>query len=81
MGKGRPLWAELEPQVTQSIRQSEMTFENGLIQNTESISFSDAKEYDSLILLRWRHRQCVECVDSFDITSQGFLYKCGVCIE
>ena len=80
MKRGRPLRAELEPQVIQSIHQSELPFENGLIQNSESISLSDAKEYDSLILLRWRNRQCVECGESFDITSQGFLYKCVVCI-
>tara|TARA_Y100000996_G_scaffold392411_1_gene355160 strand:- start:2476 stop:2724 length:249 start_codon:yes stop_codon:yes gene_type:complete len=72
---------ELEPPVRQAIHNSEIPFENGLLQNNESISLESAKDYNSLLLLRWRYRQCVSCDQSFDITSQGFLYKCGGCIE
>ncbi len=72
---------ELELPVTEAIHHSEVPFENGLLQNDESISLESAKDFNSLIMLRWRYRQCVSCDESFDITSQGFLYKCGGCIE
>ena len=72
---------ELEPTVIQSIMRLEEQFFNGLIQNKESIGFEDAKEYDGLIILRWRRRECRLCNSSFDITSEGLLYKCGGCIN
>ena len=80
MKRGRPSWIELEPQVIQSLDHAEWNVENGLLQNDESISLQAARDYDSLILLRWRKRECVECESSFDITTEGMLYRCGGCI-
>ena len=72
---------ELEPIVIQSIMKLDELFSNGLIQNTESIGFENAKKYDKLIMLRWRKRECILCNSSFDITSEGLLYKCGECLN
>lgn len=72
---------EMESEIHQSIEKVPCSFYNGLIQNEESISFEAAKDYDSLIILRWRRRECKSCRQVFDITSEGMLYKCGVCIE
>ena len=71
----------MEREVHQSLEKVSHSFYNGLIQNEESISFEAAKEYDLLIILRWRRRECISCLEAFDITSEGLLYKCGVCIE
>lgn len=72
---------EMETKVHASIEKVPYSFHNGLIQNEESISFQSAKEYDTLLMLRWRRRECKSCLQCFDITSEGMLYKCGVCIK
>ena len=72
---------ELEPAVVSAVNQTEYEFHNGFLQNPESISMADAKQYDSLLLLRWRNRECIQCNQSFDITVEGLLYKCGVCAK
>ena len=72
---------EMEPLVNIAIDKAEYPFHNGLIQNSESISLKAAKDYNSLIVLRWRHRECISCDKSFDITSEGLLYKCGGCLK
>ena len=71
---------EMESEVHESIKLTGHPFGGGLVQNAESITFQEAKEYNPLIILRWRTRQCVSCAQVFDITSQGLLYKCGVCV-
>ena len=71
---------EMETLVSNAIDATELPFQNGLLQNSESISLSAAQDYDSLILLRWRRRECVSCGQGFDITSEGLLYKCGGCV-
>ncbi len=71
----------MEREVHQSLEKVSHSFYNGLIQNEESISFESAKDYDALLILRWRRRECKSCLEAFDITSEGLLYKCGVCIE
>ena len=72
---------ELEPTVIESISVLDEDFFNGLIQNRESINFNDAKRFNPLIVLRWRQRECLSCNASFDITSEGMMYKCGVCVR
>ena len=71
----------MEREVHQSLEKVSHSFYNGLIQNEESISFESAKDYDALLMLRWRRRECKSCLEAFDITSEGLLYKCGVCIK
>ncbi len=71
---------EMETLVNHAIDGTEITFQDGLLQNTESISLSAAQDYNSLILLRWRRRECVSCSRVFDITTEGLLYKCGGCV-
>ncbi len=71
---------EMETLVNHAIDETEVPFHNGLLQNAESISLSAAQDYNSLILLRWRRRECVSCNQGFDITSEGLLYKCGGCV-
>tara|TARA_B100000029_G_scaffold154225_1_gene149512 strand:+ start:203 stop:436 length:234 start_codon:yes stop_codon:yes gene_type:complete len=71
---------ELEPAVIQSISELEEDFSNGLIQNRECITLESAKEFNPLIVLRWRKRECVSCNTTFDIASEGMMYKCGVCV-
>jgi hypothetical protein len=71
---------EMETLVSHTIDETEVPFYNGLLQNAESISLSAAQDYNSLILLRWRRRECVSCSQVFDITSEGLLYKCGGCV-
>ena len=63
---------ELEPIVIQSIMKLEESFSNGLIQNTESIGFENAKKYDKLIMLRWRKRECILCNSSFDQLAKNY---------
>ena len=72
---------EMESAVHESIKHTPYTFSGGLLQNDESITFQVAKEHDSLIILRWRIRQCISCSQRFDITSEGLLYKCGECVR
>ena len=73
---------EIEPQVQSAIDVVEYRFDKGegLIQNDESISLEAAQEYNPLLLFRWKIRQCSVCGTSFDISTNGFLYKCGECI-
>ena len=66
---------ELEPIVIQSIMKLEESFSNGLIQNTESIGFENAKKYDKLIMLRWRKRECILCNSSFILSSIPFFVR------
>ena len=70
----------MESEVHQSLEKVTFDFSNGLIQNEESISFESAKEYDSLLILRWRKRECKSCNEVFDITMEGMMYNCGVCV-
>lgn len=70
----------IEPQVHKSLEKVSQKFHNGLIQNEESITLQSANDYDALIILRWRIRECKSCQQSFDITVEGLLYKCGGCI-
>ena len=72
---------EMETEVHKSLENVPHPFHNGLIQNDESINLQSAKDYDSLIILRWRKRECKSCQESFDIAAEGMMYKCGVCID
>ena len=55
----------------------ELSVENGLIQNTDPITRSEAAGKSTLWMLRWRHRVCENTGQAFDITKQGFLYRSG----
>jgi hypothetical protein len=71
---------EIESAILSAINSVEFSFEQGLIQNEESISLSAAKDYNPLLLLRWKQRECLNCKSSFDISTNGLLYKCGGCV-
>ncbi len=73
---------EIEPEIQSAIQLVEYHFDKdeGLIQNDESITFESAQEYNPLLIFRWKLRGCSVCGTSFDISTNGFLYKCGECI-
>tara|TARA_B100001996_G_scaffold378376_1_gene362455 strand:- start:4336 stop:4578 length:243 start_codon:yes stop_codon:yes gene_type:complete len=73
---------ELESEVKSAIDSVDFLFDEqeGLIQNQESISLDAAKDFNPLLLLRWKQRECVECGVSFDISVNGLLYRCGECV-
>ena len=52
---------EIEPQVQSAIDSVEYHFEDGLIHNEESISLDSAKEYNPLLIFRWKLRECSVC--------------------
>ena len=54
---------ELESEVKSAIDSVDFLFDEqeGLIQNQESISLDAAKDFNPLLLLRWKQRECVEC--------------------
>tara|TARA_B100001564_G_C20407505_1_gene564088 strand:- start:393 stop:599 length:207 start_codon:yes stop_codon:yes gene_type:complete len=49
--------------------------EDGLIQNTNYITFEDAKEINQKLILRWRYRICKKTGEPFDILEKGFGYE------
>lgn len=55
----------------------ELVVENGLIQNTDPITRSEAAGKSTLWMLRWRYRVCQNTGQTFDITKKGFLYRSG----
>ncbi len=73
---------ELEPKVKSAIDSVDYPYDadEGLIQNEESITLDAAKDFNPLLLLRWKQRECIECHTSFDIALNGLLYKCGECV-
>ena len=73
---------EIESKVKSAIDSVEYPFndEDGLIHNNDSISLSSAQEYNPLLLFRWKLRECSMCGITFDISTNGFLYKCGECV-
>jgi len=73
---------EIEPEIQSAIDLVEWQFDanEGLIQNNESFSLESAKEYNPLLIFRWKLRECSICETTFDISTNGFLYKCGECI-
>jgi len=71
---------EIESQVQSAIDSVEYHFEDGLIHNEESISLDSAKEYNPLLIFRWKLRECSVCGTTFDISTNGFLFKCGECV-
>jgi hypothetical protein len=53
--------------------------QDGLIQNSKSINITDAKKSHKEFILRWRHRICMTCQETFDICDTGLFYKCKRC--
>ena len=51
----------------------------GLLQNESPMEFNQALQ-KPLALLRWRHRVCQTCSESFDISREGRFYRCGRCL-
>jgi len=69
----------MEESVRQVIDGLSLPFFNDLIQNQDAISYSDSLQ-KPFVILRWRHRVCQTCSDSFDISREGRFYRCGRCL-
>ncbi len=70
----------MENAVQEYISTLDFDFHSDLIQNSEPISFAEAKQ-TPLVILRWRFRQCSSCQESFDIHYEGRFYQCGSCLN
>jgi hypothetical protein len=51
----------------------------GVINNKKHMTFEAAKNKTETYLLRFRKRSCRICQVNFDITKEGFAYRCDVC--
>ncbi len=51
----------------------------GVINNKKHITLEDARDKTENYLLRFRKRSCRICAVNFDITKEGFAYRCDVC--
>jgi hypothetical protein len=51
----------------------------GVINNKKHMTFEAAKNKTENYLLRFRKRSCRICQVNFDITKEGFAYRCDVC--
>lgn len=58
--------------------ENDLEIVDGLIQNDEPITRSDASARSTRWLLRWRNRVCEDTGKTFDITECGYLYRSGV---
>jgi len=69
----------IHSELVQWCEDNSLLLENGLIQNTDSITLKKAKQENRNLILRWKLRVCESCQTSFDITNQGLFYECRRC--
>lgn len=69
----------MEQAVSEEMSNLRLPIAFGLLQNDNPMEFNQALE-KPLVILRWRHRVCQTCSESFDISREGRFYRCGRCI-
>ena len=70
----------MENAVFSTLTSLEYNLVGGLLQNDKRITLDAAKQFNPLILFRWKLRECLNCNQKFDITQEGLFYEWGGCV-
>ena len=64
----------MENAVFSTLTSLEYNLVGGLLQNDKRITLDAAKQFNPLILFRWKLRECLNCNQKFDITQDPSLH-------
>jgi len=57
-----------------------LSMDGHLIDNPLALSLSEARQFNSKWVLRWRMRKCNRCATEFNISQEGLYYCCHQCL-